>query len=139
VAVSFQEPVPWPTRAKARELGQQKVIRSYTRIVGLGLVLFGLAGLVDIVGLEPPANIFHLGVGGLFAYAGFMHKDVSIVRTIVGGLGLLLLLVKGTVIVAPLLWGDAPLFAPVEITCLVVGILSVLAARFLPSGTSQEP
>ena len=115
------------------------MLRSYTRIVGLGLVLFGLAGLVDIVGLEPPANIFHLGVGGLFAYAGFMHKDVSIVRTIVGGLGLLLLLVKGTVIVAPLLWGDAPLFAPVEITCLVVGILSVLAARFLPSGTSEEP
>jgi hypothetical protein len=103
------------------------------------LILFGFAGFVNIVGLDPPANIFHLTVGCLFVYVGFMQKDVSIVRAIVGGLGLLLLLVKGAVIVAPLLWGDAPLFAPVEMTCLVVGILSVLAARFLPSGTSEGP
>lgn len=115
------------------------MIRLYTQIVGLGLILFGFAGLINIVGLEPPTNIFHLVVGGLFTYVGFIQKDEPIVRTIVGGLGLLLLLVKGVVIATPLLWGDAPLFSPVEITCLVVGILSILVARFLPGDTSERP
>ncbi len=106
-------------------------------MVGLVLILLGLAGLADIVGLNVPVNIFHLGVGSLFAYVGFFQQDISIVRTVVGGLGLLLLLVKGVVIVVPLLWGEPPLLAPIEITCLVVGLLSVLAARYLPSDTSE--
>lgn len=105
--------------------------------MGLVLILLGLAGLADIVGLNLPVNIFHLGVGGLFAYVGFFQKDASVVRTVVGGLGLLLLLVKGVVIVAPLLWGESPLLSPIEITCLVVGLLSILAARYLPTGTSE--
>ncbi len=136
MVVFSQEPVSWPARGTARKLGR-KVIRAYARVVGVGLILLGIAGLVSVVGLNPPANIFHLGVGGIFAYVGFLQRDVLVIRALVGGLGLLLLLVKGVVIVAPLLWGEAPLLAPVEITCLVVGILSVLAARYLPSGTSE--
>ena len=124
-------------RGKVRESGRQKVIRLYAWMVGLVLILLGLAGLADIVGLNVPVNIFHLGVGSLFAYVGFFQQDISIVRTVVGGLGLLLLLVKGVVIVVPLLWGEPLLLAPIEITCLVVGLLSVLAARYLPSGTSE--
>ncbi len=98
------------------------------------LILLGVAGFADVAGLNPPANIFHLAVGCLFAYVGFFQKDALVVRRMVGGLGLLLLLVKGVVIVVPLLWGEAPLFAPIEITCLVIGILSVLAARYLSDG-----
>ncbi len=105
--------------------------------MGSVLILLGLAGLVDIVGLNLPVNIFHLGVGGLFAYVGFLQKDILVVRRVIGGLGLLLLLVKVVVIGAPLLWGEPPLLAPIEITCLVVGLLSVLAARYLPSGASE--
>jgi hypothetical protein len=125
-------------RGKARESGRQKVIRLYASMVGLVLILLGSAGLADIVGWNLPVNIFHLGVGGIFAYVALFQKDIMVVRTVIGGLGLLLLLVKGVVILAPLLWGESPLLAPVEITCLVVGLLSVLSARYLPSGTSER-
>jgi hypothetical protein len=49
----------------------------------------------------------------------------------VGGLGVLVLVVKVLTILTPLLWGEALLFGSVEVTCLVIGISSVLAARYL--------
>ncbi len=110
------------------------MIRVYSGIVGLVLSLLGLAGLTSITGLNPPANIFHLGVGGIFLYLGFFQRDVAIVRTVVGGMGVLLLVVKGAIILVPLWWGEPPLLTPIEITCLVVGLLSILATKYLRDG-----
>ena len=107
------------------------MIRVYASVAGIVLVSLGLAGFGGIVGTDLPANVFHLGVGSMFVYLGFFQRDAEVVRRMVGGLGVLLLSVKGVVIVAPLLWGDPPLLAPVEVTCLVVGLFSVLAARYL--------
>jgi len=54
----------------------------------------------------------------------------------------MLLLVKGVTIAATFLWSWAPLLGPIEVTCLVVGLLSVFAARYLrdraPTAGDQE-
>ncbi len=104
----------------------------FARVAAVVLVLLGLAGSVDILGWALPAGIFHLGVGLLFTYPGFLKDDGDATCWMVGGLGVLLLVVKVPTIVAPLLWGQALLLGPIEVSCLAVGILSVLAARYLP-------
>jgi hypothetical protein len=107
------------------------MVRTYASTAGLVLVSLSLAGFVGTTQMELPANVFHLGVGSMFVYLGFFQRDAEVVRRMVGGLGVLLLSVKGVVILVPLLWGEPPLFAPVEVTCLVVGLLSILVARHL--------
>jgi hypothetical protein len=111
------------------------VIRVYAQIVGVLLLLAALIGGANIINTAWPTDFFHAAVGAIFAYLGFLQRDVEVVREAVGGMGLLLLLVKGVTIVAPfLLWGGTPLYGPIEITCLVAGGLSILAARYLPDG-----
>lgn len=107
------------------------MMRTYARIVGVLLVLTGLAGFVGAVDTDGGADFYHMAVGGIFVYLGFWQRDAVVVRRVVGGMGVLLLLIKGAIILAPLAWGEGLLLGPIEITCLVVGILSVLAARYL--------
>ncbi|MBV9454455.1 MAG: hypothetical protein JOZ19_10100 [Rubrobacter sp.] len=71
---------------------------------------YGLAG-----------GLFHAVVGGIFTYLGFLQRDTEVVREAVGGMGLLLLLIKGVTILSPLLWGGPLLRRPIEITCLMAG------------------
>lgn len=106
-------------------------IRTYARITGVVLLLAALVGGSGIMPTDFPADFFHAGVGAIFAYLGFLQQDAEIVRHVVGGMGVLLLVVKAIVIFAPLGWGESPLHGPIEITCLVVGVLSVFAARYL--------
>jgi hypothetical protein len=108
------------------------MVRTYASVASIVLVSLSLAGFVGVTQMDLPANVFHLGVGSLFVYLGFFQRDAEVVRRMVGGLGVLLLSVKGVVILVPLLWGEPPLLAPVEVTCLVAGLLSILAARYLP-------
>ncbi len=107
------------------------MLRLYARIVGLVLILLGVAGLVGAVGVSAAASFYHAGVGILFVYLGFWQRDASVVRAMVGGMGVILLLVKGVTMSAPLLWGEGPLLGPIEMTCLVVGVFSILAAKYL--------
>ncbi len=106
-------------------------IRAYAGTVGVVLLLAALLGGTGIVPTNAPTEIFHAGVGTIFAYLGFLQRDPEIVRTVVGGMGILLVVVKAIVFVLPLLWGESPLRGPIEITCLVVGVLSVFAGRYL--------
>lgn len=106
-------------------------IRTYAGIVGVLLLLAALLGVAGIVPTKVPAEIFHAGVGAMFAYLGFLQRDAEIVRTVVGGMGILLVVLKAIVFVLPLLLGESPLWGPIEITCLVIGVLSVLASRYL--------
>ncbi len=75
---------------------------------------------------------YHVGVGLLFLYVGFWVRDPQTVRQMVLGLGVLLVVVKTITILVPLGWGGPPEHGSVEISCLVVGVLSILAARYLP-------
>ena len=89
------------------------------------------------MGLIPtafPAKLFHISVGIFFTFLGFVH-DAEIVRQVVGGMGILLVICKGIIMFMPLMWGASPLHGPIEITCLVAGVLSIFAAKYLRSGT----
>ncbi len=113
-------------------------IRTYARIVGVLLAALGLVGFTGALGVSEAASFFHVAVGGIFAYLGFRQRDAGVVRQMVGGMGVLLILVKAVTIISPVLLGEAPLHGPIEVTCLVVGLLSILAARGLRDDVPEE-
>ncbi|MDP9412382.1 MAG: hypothetical protein M3P70_18195 [Actinomycetota bacterium] len=106
-------------------------IRTYARIAAIFLLAVAVFGFWArewrVVSI-----FYHAGVGLLFLYVGFLLKDTAIVRQMVGGLGVLLLAVKAITVLTPLTWGGHALHGPIEITCLVLGVSSILAARYLP-------
>ncbi len=108
------------------------MVRTYARVAGLVLLTLAVVGL-SFWGWRMTASFFHAGVGLLFLYVGFARLDTTSVRQMVGGLGVLLVLVKAVTIVTPLTWGGPAKHGPIEVTCLVVGIASILAARYLPA------
>ncbi len=113
-------------------------MRLYARVAGLFLVFLGIAGLllastlffVPKLGLVE--SFFHVFVGAMFLYVGFVNRDAAVLRSVVGGLGVLLLSGKAVMILAGLVFGaEGPLLDPVEVSCMAVGLTSVLAARYL--------
>ncbi len=118
---------------------RRNLIRTYSLVVGIAFVLLGLAGLMtDLVGWDPPANIFHLFVGVTFVCLGFFLRDAETVRLMVGGIGALLVAGKAIIIMIPLLLGRVSFHSPIEVTCLIIGLLSVLAARYLRDGEPTQ-
>ncbi len=113
------------------------MIRTYARIAAVALLALALTGLV-VLGWETGAVFYHAGLALLFAFAGFYPSNGRMVRMMVGGLGVLLVAVKAITILMPLTWGRHALRGPIEITCLVVGIASILAAQYLPSDRSRS-
>jgi len=112
-------------------------IRTYARIAAIFLLAVAVFGFWAW-GWRVVSVFYHAGVGLLFLYVGFLLKDTTIVRQMVGGLGILLLAVKAITILTPLTWGGHALHGPIEITCVVIGVFSILAARYLP-GDRPEP
>jgi hypothetical protein len=114
-------------------------ITRYAQLAGIALLVVAAAGLA-IFGWRIAAIYFHVGVALLFLYVGFAKLGPTTVRQIVSGLGILLVVVKGIEILAswllPMRW--YLLHGPVEISCLIVGITSILAARYLPDRRSPR-
>ena len=107
------------------------MIRAYSGAAGLVLIVLGLLGFSGLLGWNPPASVFHLFVGLLYLCAAFLLKEVLYVHQMVGGLGVLLVVTKMVTILSPALLGDEALHGPIEITCLVLGFTSILAAWFV--------
>ncbi|MDP9425712.1 MAG: hypothetical protein M3P37_06655 [Actinomycetota bacterium] len=113
-------------------------MRNYARVVGSVPVLVGLVRLTSLAGLFllPKLNLvesfFHISVGLMFVYVGFLHRDAEVLRIGGGGLGMLLIVSKTVVIGIGLLLVDQhDFFNPIEVICVVVGIGSILAATLL--------
>ncbi|MDQ3377537.1 MAG: hypothetical protein M3533_11665 [Actinomycetota bacterium] len=107
------------------------MLRIYACSAGSVLLMVGLAGFAVLPKMNAAESFFHLAVGALFVYLGFWQKDRNVVRTVIGGMGVLLLLSKGVVVAVVVLVGnEEPLFGPVEVVCFAVGFLSVAVARF---------
>jgi hypothetical protein len=109
-------------------------IRTYARIAAIVLLAVAVFGLWAWE-WRVVSVFYHAGVGLLFLYVGFLLKDTTIVRQMVGGLGVLLVAVKAITILSPLTWGGHALHGPIEVTCLVVGVSSIFAARYLPDNS----
>ncbi len=111
------------------------MLRLYAMVAAVALLATGVLGFSGLWGFDPLSSFYHMGVELLFAYAGFWQGDTAAVRQIVGGLGVLLLVVKPVTVLAALVWTGRLEHGPVEITCLVLGVGSILAARYLPDET----
>jgi len=114
------------------------MIRAYARAAASVLVALGLAGFAGVLGWDASASLYHLVVGLLFAYAGFLRREPLVVRRMVGGLGTLVVAIKAIVVLAGWLLLGHFGHGPVEVTCLVLGVGSILAARYLPDGDEDE-
>jgi hypothetical protein len=110
------------------------VIRQYARVAAVVLWVTGAVGFSKVWGFDPLSGLYHVGVGMLFAYAGFLQRDTATVRQIVGGLGVLLLVIKAATVLAAIVVYGYFEHSPEVVTCLVLGTRSVLAARYLRDG-----
>ncbi len=111
------------------------MIRTYARIASIVLLALAVIGFW-LLEWRPGTAIYHAGLGLLFAYAGFLQKDPVAVRGMVGGLGVLVLGIKAVQVLMAWPVPATPLhLGPIELTCIVVGIASLLAARYLPDRT----
>lgn len=105
-------------------------LRAYAGATGIALMGLGAAGFLFLPGQSLTGSLFQVLVGALFVYAGLGQRDPVVARRFVGGMGVLLLLGAGaTVFFGLLLGGVTGVLGPVQASCLVVGIASVLVAR----------
>ncbi len=109
------------------------MLRTYAQIAGVVLLVLAVGGF-SVWGWTATASFYHAGVSLLFLYVGFGLRDTTTIRQMIGGLGVLLVAVKTITIATPLTWGGPAKHGPVEITCLVLGVISILAAWYLKDG-----
>src|SRR4028119_398324 len=65
------------------------MLRIYTRVLAVVLALIGVAALAGVFGVGPGAGVLYLISAGIVAYAGSSEREPDVVRTVVGGMGLL--------------------------------------------------
>ena len=114
--------------------------RTYAQILGVVLLLIGVVGLVvgnevvlGILNTDILEDIVHLITGGLLAYVGFGRVDQALIRTVVGVLGIIYLVVGVLGFVVPMIFGLIPhgytLFD--NLLHLALGIVSIVLAWFV--------
>lgn len=113
------------------------LVRTYAKVVGIVIILIGVVGLVagdqlvGVVNIEIVEDVVHLVTGGLMAAVGFAARDIGLVRTVVGVLGVVYLLVGVLGFVVPDLFGLLPEhgYSVVDnLIHLVLGVLGVAVA-----------
>ncbi len=116
------------------------MVRQYATVVGAVLVLLGVVGffvpghLFGLINTDLVENIVHLVTGGLMLYVGLAQSDVSMARTVVGGLGVVYILVGVLSIISPTLFGLIPsgyTWAD-NVVHFALGILGVAVGYLMP-------
>lgn len=111
--------------------------RTYAKVVGVVVLLLGIVGLFasdplfDEINVDVIEDIVHLASGALLAYVGFKVLDEGTVRSVVGVVGVVYLLVgiigfTGDKDLFGLL--DHPYSAVDNILHLALGVLGIAAA-----------
>ncbi len=112
-------------------------ITAYARLAGIVLLIVAAAGL-SLFGWDEASIYYHAGLGLFLLFAGFSSRlGTTAVRQLVGGLGVLLVLVNGVAVLVSWLLPTRYLHGPVETTGLILGVTSILAARYLPDRRSR--
>ena len=111
--------------------------RTYAQVVGVVLILLGVVGLLlgdelflGILNIDVVEDIVHLLSGGLLAYIGFGRTDNDAVRSVVGIVGVVYLLVGILGFIVPTLFGLIPNGYTLydNIVHLALGVLGLVAA-----------
>jgi len=115
--------------AKARWWQKTALCRYYALAVAVALISLGLGGVLR---WEWRIDLYYVVLGFFFAYPGLFVRDREGVRQMVEGLGVLLVLVVVSVVVVLLLMSKGAYWGPIEmVPFVVVGVVSVLAAKIL--------
>ena len=111
--------------------------RRYAQVVGVVLVILFVVGLVlgdqswmGILNTDLVEDLTHLITGALLVYVGFALRDSAMVRTIVGVLGIVYLLVGVLSFIAPTIFGLIPHGYSIvdDILHLALGIIGIAVA-----------
>jgi len=116
--------------------------RLYAKVVGVTIVLIGIGGvllgeksLFGVLNIDIAEDAIHLITGGLMAAVGFRGSD-SAVRSVVGGLGVVYLLVGVLGFFVPDLFGLLPHEYKTVLDNLIhlsLGVLGITVGFFLGS------
>ena len=116
--------------------------RLYAKVVGVTIVLIGVGGvllgeksLFGVLNIDIAEDVVHLVTGALMAAVGFRGSD-SAVRSVVGGLGVVYLLVGVLGIFVPDLFGLLPHEYKTVLDNLIhlsLGVLGITVGFFLGS------
>jgi len=116
--------------------------RLYAKVVGVTIVLIGVGGvllgeksLFGVLNIDIAEDAIHLITGGLMAAVGFRGSD-SAVRSVVGGLGVVYLLVGVLGFVVPDLFGLLPHEYKTVLDNLIhlsLGVLGITVGFFVGS------
>ena len=87
--------------------------KQFAQIVGIVLLLLGVVGLVlgdpeplfGALNIDLVEDIVHLALGAIFVYLGFANVDNATVKTVVGAVGVVLLLVGIVGFISPRAFG----------------------------------
>ena len=113
------------------------VARTYAQVVGVVLLLLGVVGLLlgdelflGILNIDVVEDIIHLASGGLLAYLGFGRTDDGTVRSVVGVVGVVYLLVGILGFFVPMLFGLIPSGYTIvdNLVHLALGVLGLVVA-----------
>jgi hypothetical protein len=122
------------------------MIKRFSQILGVVLILVGLVGLVlgdkvwlGILNVDIVEDIVHLATGGLLAYVCFSGMDLSAARSVVLALGVVYLLVGILGFFVPTLFGLIPNGYTVfdGLLHLALGVLGIVVALSALSGSRQ--
>ena len=111
--------------------------RTYAQVVGVVLILLGVVGLLlgdelflGILNIDLVEDIVHLLSGGLLAYIGFGRTDDAAVRSVVGVVGIVYLLVGILGFIVPTLFGLIPNGYTIvdNLVHLALGVLGLVVA-----------
>ena len=111
--------------------------RTYAQVVGVVLILLGVVGLLlgdelflGILNIDLVEDIVHLLSGGLLAYIGFGRTDDGAVRSVVGVVGVVYLLVGILGFIVPMLFGLIPSGYTIydNLVHLALGVLGLVVA-----------
>jgi len=116
--------------------------RLYAKVVGVTIVLIGVGGvllgeksLFGVLNIDIAEDAIHLITGGLMAAVGFRGSDRA-VRSVVGGLGVVYLLVGVLGFVVPDLFGLLPHEYKTVLDNLIhlsLGVLGITVGFFVGS------
>ena len=116
--------------------------RLYAKVVGVTIVLIGIGGvllgeksLFGVLNIDIAEDVVHLVTGALMAAVGFRGSD-SAVRSVVGGLGVVYLLVGVLGFVVPDVFGLLPHEYKTVLDNLIhlsLGVLGITVGFFVGS------
>jgi hypothetical protein len=117
--------------------GRRSIVRLYAKVVGVTVVLIGLGGLVlgndplfGVLNIDLAEDAIHLLTGGALAAAGFLARNLRVVRAVVGVIGIAYLAVGLVAFAAPTLFGLIPHGYDVVLDNLIHLTLGVLGIVF---------